>query len=300
MDRFELVVEAGKDGDRLDSFLAANMPDQSRSSVQKLIGRELVSVNGRPVKSNYRVKVGDRIEAQLPPPERPAVEAANIPLDIVYEDSDLLVINKPAGMVVHPAPGNRAGTLVNALLYHSDRLSAVNDETRPGIVHRIDKDTTGLLVVAKNEKAHRHLASQLKEHRIKRKYTALVRGVIEEDGGTIEAPIGRHPGDRKKMAVVARNSKEAVTHFNVIKRYAGYTLIEARLETGRTHQIRVHMHYIGHPVVGDPKYGRQGELGTESLLLHAAVLGFVHPQKGEYMEFEAPLPEHFLKVIAEL
>jgi 23S rRNA pseudouridine1911/1915/1917 synthase len=300
MDRFETVVQQENSGTRLDSFLADCMPGQSRSSVQGLIERDLVRVDGRAVKNSYRVKAGERVEVVLPPPESTEVEPEPIPLDIVYEDSSLLVINKPAGMVVHPAVGNRTGTLVNALLHHTDRLSDAGDLTRPGIVHRIDKDTTGLLVVAKNEVAHRNLARQLKAHTVKRKYIALVKGVIDEDGGTIDAPIGRHPTDRKRMAVVAKNSRDAVTHFSVIKRFNRYTLVEARLETGRTHQIRVHMHYIGHPVVGDPKYGKAGELGAEGLMLHAAVLGFVHPEKDEYMEFEAPLPPHFLKVIEAL
>ena len=300
MDRYETIVQKKDSGERLDSFLAAHMSGHSRSSVQKLIEKGMASVNGRAVKSNYRIKAGDGIEVLLPPPERPEVEPEDIPLDIVYEDSALLVINKPAGMVAHPAPGSRSGTLVNALLYHSGSLSASGDAARPGIVHRIDKDTTGLLVVAKNETAHRSLAGQLKAHSIKRKYIALVRGDIEEDGGTIEAPIGRHPVDRKRMAVVARNSRDAVTHFCVIRRFSGYTLVEARLETGRTHQIRVHMHYIGHPVVGDPKYGKPGELGAKGLMLHAAALGFVHPEKDEYMEFEAPLPQHFKSVIEAL
>lgn len=299
MEKFEMVVQR-EDGGRLDSFLADNMPGHSRSSVQKLIERDLVNVNDRPAKSNYRVKKGDRIKAVIPRLQRPTVEAAAIPLDVVYEDHSLIVINKPAGMVVHPAPGHRTGTLVNALLHHCDRLSQFNDKLRPGIVHRIDKDTTGLLVVAKNERVHRHLARQLKDHSITRKYIALVKGEIEEDGGTIEAPIGRHPVDRKRMAVVARNSRSAVTHFKVINRFRGYTLVEARLETGRTHQIRVHMHYIGRPVVGDPKYGRPGDLEVESLMLHAAVLGFIHPEKGEYVEFRAPLPGHFQRVIDSL
>ncbi|MDD3297585.1 MAG: RluA family pseudouridine synthase [Firmicutes bacterium] len=299
MDKFEMVVQRGGGG-RLDSFIADNMAGHSRSFIQKLIEQNMVSVNDRPAKSNYKVKKGDRIQAVIPKPQRITVEAAYIPLDVVYEDGSLIVINKPAGMVVHPAPGNRTGTLVNALLHHCDSLSEVNDEVRPGIVHRIDKDTTGLLVAAKNEKVHKHLVRQLKDHSITRKYIALVKGEIDEDGGSIEAPIGRHPTDRKRMAVVAENSRHAATHFKVINRFRGYTLMEARLETGRTHQIRVHMHYIGHPVVGDLKYGRPGNLEVESLMLHAAVLGFIHPEKDKYVEFRAPLPGHFQKVIDSL
>jgi 23S rRNA pseudouridine1911/1915/1917 synthase len=300
MDKFQIVVDGANKNDRLDAFLAAKLPGHSRSSVQKLIEHNHISVNGHEARSNYRLKTGDSIKVEIHKPETIPVKAENIPLDIVYEDDTLLVVNKPAGMVVHPAPGNYSGTLVNALLYHCDNLSGINGVLRPGIVHRIDKDTTGLIMVAKDEETHRHLAGQLKEHSINRKYIALVRGAIEEDEGTIQAPIGRHPTNRKKMAVTARNSREATTHFSVINRYAEYTLIEARLETGRTHQIRVHMNYIGHPVVGDPKYGREGELDAKSLLLHAAVLGFVHPARNKYMEFNAPLPGHFLETIRSL
>lgn len=300
MDKIEIVVNGNNENERLDSFLAASLPEHSRSSIQKLIEKNHVSLNGGNAKSNYRVKRGDKVLVMVPKPQKLTVEPSDIPLDIVYEDGDMMVINKPAGMVVHPAPGNKSNTLVNALLWHCDNLSDINGVLRPGIVHRIDKDTTGLLMVAKNEKIHRGLAKQLKEHTINRRYMALVRGVIGEDKGTIEAPIGRHPTNRKKMAVVARNSREAVTHFSVIRRYCGYTLIEARLETGRTHQIRVHMKYIGYPVVGDEKYGKQGELGTKSLLLHAAVLGFIHPGKNEYMEFHAPLPQSFESILQQL
>lgn len=300
MERFDITVERENKGKRIDQFLPEYIPDSSRSSVQRLIKKGCVKVNGGNTKNNYKVKSGDVIGVEIPKQQNTLVKAEKIPLDIVYEDPFLVVINKPAGMVVHPAPGHYSGTLVNALLYHCENLSEINGTLRPGIVHRIDKDTTGLLMVAKDEKAHRQLAAQFKSHTINRRYIALVRGVIQEDRGTIDAPIGRHPTKRKKMAVVVRSSRKAVTHFKVIKRYRENTLVEARLETGRTHQIRVHMHYIGHPVVGDSKYGRVCELDTESLLLHAAVLGFVHPISGEYMEFEAPLPDNFLAVIRTL
>jgi 23S rRNA pseudouridine1911/1915/1917 synthase len=284
----------------MDSFLAAKLDKYSRSYMQKIIDDNRVFVNGKPAKRNYRVKEGDKIHVELPEPERVHLEPQDIPLDIVYEDDDLLIVNKPAGMVVHPAPGNYKSTLVNALLAHCGQLSSINGMYRPGIVHRIDKDTTGLLVVAKNERAHRGLARQLKDHSITRKYIALVKGVVAEDKGIVDAPIGRHPVHRKKMAVVAKNSKRAVTHFSVLKRYAGYTLVELELETGRTHQIRVHMAYIGHPVVGDPVYGQGGELGANGQLLHAAELGFIHPLKGQYMKFEADLPEGFKDILDSL
>jgi 23S rRNA pseudouridine1911/1915/1917 synthase len=300
MEKFEMVADSKNENNRLDLMLAARLSGRSRSFIQRLIEQGHVLVNGCRAKSNYRVKAGDSIGIEIPELQSVGVKAEKIPLDIVYEDDALLVINKPAGMVVHPGSGNYSGTLVNALLFHCDNLSGINGVLRPGIVHRIDKDTTGLLMVAKDEETHRHLAAQLKAHTINRKYTALVRGVIEEDEGTVHAPIGRHPTKRKKMAVVARNSRKAVTHFTVLKRYPGYTLVEARLETGRTHQIRVHMNYIGHPVVGDSKYGREGELGSKSLMLHAAVLGFVHPVNNEYMEFKAPLPSHFREVLEAL
>lgn len=298
--RQEIKVGAEENSTRLDSFVASKVEGLSRSFVQKMIDQGNVSVNGKYVKQNYMVKEGDRVIVDIPEPERPELIPQHIPLNIVYEDKDLIVVNKPAGMVVHPAPGNYSDTLVNALLAHCEDLSGINGVYRPGIVHRIDKDTTGLLVVAKNENTHRALAKQLKDHSITRKYIALVKGVINEDRGIIDAPIGRNPADRKKMAVVEWNSKEAVTHFCVINRYTRYTLIELRLETGRTHQIRVHMAYIGHPVVGDPDYGKQGELGTKGQMLHAAVLGFIHPGRGEYMAFEAPLPIEFQNIIENL
>ncbi len=301
MDRQIFKVEREDEGERLDSFLARKIDRYSRSYLQKLIDDNRAEVNNRPVKKNYRLGEGDIVTIDVPEPREIDLKPQSIQLDIVYEDSHLLVVNKPAGMVVHPAAGNYEGTLVNALLAHCDRLSQINGEYRPGIVHRIDKDTSGLLVVAKNEKTHRGLAGQLKEHSIKRIYIALVRGIVEEDRGTVDAPIGRHPVHRKKMWVVPGSSKNAVTHFKVLKRYPGYTLIEARLETGRTHQIRVHMAYIGHPLAGDPVYGKTDRtLEVEGQLLHAAVLGFIHPVTGEYMEFQAPLPVVFASILKKL
>lgn len=292
------VEENGKE--RLDSYLAARMEGVSRSYIQRIIDEGNVLVNGKPAKRNYRMAAGDEVIFEMPEVRPLDVKPESIPLDVVYEDDDLLIVNKPSGMVVHPAPGNYSGTLVNALLAHCESLSGINGVYRPGIVHRIDKDTTGLLAVAKNERAHRELARQLKDHNISRKYIALVGGIIEEDGGIVDAPIGRNPVNRKKMAVVAKNSRKAVTHFSVIKRYSRFTLLELRLETGRTHQIRVHMAYIGHPVVGDPVYGKEGELGSEGQLLHAAELGFIHPVKGVYMKFEAPVPEKFQQILNQL
>ncbi|MDI6705462.1 MAG: RluA family pseudouridine synthase [Bacillota bacterium] len=296
----KLIVEEENKKERLDAYLAARMEGLSRSYIQRIIDEDSALVNGKPAKRNYRVAAGDEIVIAIPAAQPLNVEPEDIPLDIVYEDDDLLIVNKPAGMVVHPAPGNYSGTLVNALLAHCERLSGINGAYRPGIVHRIDKDTTGLLAVAKNERAHRELARQFKDHHISRKYIALVSGIIAEDAGIVDAPIGRHPVNRKKMAVVTKNSRKAVTHFSVIKRYSRFTLLELRLETGRTHQIRVHMAYIGHPVVGDPVYGKEGELGSGGQLLHAAELGFIHPVKGVYMKFEAPIPEEFQRILNEL
>lgn len=300
MDVIEILV-GEEDNERLDSFLAEEIDEVSRSYIQKLIKKELVTVNEKKVKPSYVVNQGDRIAVNLPQPKKLDVKSENIPLDIVYEDDDVAVVYKPKGMVVHPAPGNYSGTLVNALLYHLENLSSINGVIRPGIVHRIDKDTTGLLMVAKNNIAHIHLSEQLKEHTITRKYHALVIGNIKEEEGTINAPIGRHNVDRKKMTVTDKNSKKAVTHFTVLKRYKQYTLIEAQLETGRTHQIRVHMSYINHPLVGDPVYGvKKDKFKLDGQLLHAKVIGFIHPTKNEYMEFECGLPEDFSKVLNNL
>lgn len=287
-----------EDNERLDFYLAQALDDISRSYIQKLIKEGLVKVNNKVVKARYIVSEGDYIQVYLPEPKELEIEPENIPIDIVYEDEDIAIVNKPQGMVVHPAPGNYNGTLVNALLYHLGSLSSINGIIRPGIVHRIDKDTSGLLMVAKNNLAHEKLSMQLKAHTIKRIYNALVDGNIKEDSGTINAPIGRHPIDRKKMAVTDVNSKEAVTHFKVLERFGHYTLIEAKLETGRTHQIRVHMSFINHAVTGDPVYGgRNQRFKTNGQLLHAKTIGFIHPKSGEYLEFDSSLPEHFTKIL---
>ncbi len=294
----ELRVESNDINKRIDVFLM-EQTSYSRSKVQKLIETDKVMVNDKEVKSSYKVKEGDIVSYEEYIEEDMNVEAENLPLDIVYEDEDVLVVNKPNGMVVHPAPGNYHGTLVNALLYHSKNLSDINGEFRPGIVHRIDAYTTGLLVVAKNNKAHELLARQLEEKTTYRKYIALVWGVVNTDTGTIDAPIGRDPHDRKKMTVTDVNAKDAVTHFKVIERFSNTTLIELQLETGRTHQIRVHMNYIGYPVVNDPVYGRRKLIDETGQCLHAKELGFVHPTTGKYMEFTSEVPECFDKIVSE-
>lgn len=297
MELLEIFVDE-EDNERLDLYLAQELDDLSRSYIQKLIKEGLVKVNNKVVKARYIVSEGDYIQVYLPEPKELEIEPENIPIDIVYEDEDIAIVNKPQGMVVHPAPGNYKGTLVNALLYHLGSLSSINGIIRPGIVHRIDKDTSGLLMVAKNNLAHEELSKQLKAHTINRIYNALVDGNLKEDRGTIDAPIGRHPIDRKKMTVTDVNSKEAVTHFKVLERFGQYTLIEAKLETGRTHQIRVHMSFINHAVTGDPVYGgRNQRFKTNGQLLHAKTLGFIHPRSGEYLEFDSSLPEHFTKVL---
>ena len=296
MDNIILAVSAEDSGKRLDAFVSANT-DYSRNSVQILLDGGDITVNGKEVSKSYKVKEGDTVTIVVHPPKEVSYEGENIPLDIYYEDDDLLVVNKPKGMVVHPANGNESGTLVNALLYHcKDSLSGINGEIRPGIVHRIDKDTSGLLVVAKNDFAHEHLARQFKEHSITRVYNAIVYGNVKNDEGDIDAPIGRHKTDRKKFCVTNLNSKNAFTHYKVLERLKGYTLIEARLKTGRTHQIRVHMQSIGHPLAGDPVYGPKNVI-TElcGQALHAGVIGFIHPVKNEYMEFSAPWCEEFTK-----
>lgn len=295
MDRTSIRCDEG--GDRIDSYIAGLMKNLSRSYIQKLIEDGHVLVNGKKVKSNYKARKDDIIDVDVPEPVKLDVNPEDIKLNILYEDEDVLVVNKPQGMVVHPAAGNYSGTLVNALLKHCKNLSGINGVLRPGIVHRIDKDTSGALLVAKNDRTHRLLAEQIKEHTVNRRYIAIVEGVIKSDSGTIEGAIGRHPVDRKKMDVVP-GGKPAVTHFKVIERFKNYTLIEARLETGRTHQIRVHMAHIGHPVVGDPLYGiKNQKFKLEGQALHAALIGFVHPSSGEYMEFRAPLPDYFQKLI---
>ena len=289
-------------GERLDAFLARCAENLSRSAAQKLIEEGHVLRNGRPGKKNDKLNIGDSVEYTIPEPRAVDIAPKEIPLDIVYEDEDVLVINKPKGLVVHPAAGHLDDTLVNGLLYAmGDELSGINGELRPGIVHRIDKDTSGLLAVAKNDLAHAVLASQLKDHTMARTYEAIVCGSFREDSGTVDAPIGRHPTDRKRMCVTQRNSKDAVTHWEVVKRYRGYTHIRCRLETGRTHQIRVHMAYIGHPILGDTVYGhKKPELGQDSQCLHAGALCFRHPRDGRPVMVFAPLPEYFRQVIEKL
>ncbi len=281
---------------RIDSYLVEKL-NMSRSKIKKLIEDETVKVNSKPVKSSYKLKENDIITVDEIKEEKMDVIAENIPLDIVYEDEDVVVVNKPNKMVVHPAPGHYSGTLVNALLYHFEALSDINGSIRPGIVHRIDAETTGLLMIAKNNKAHEILAKELEEKKTYRKYVALVHGVISHDTGTIDAPIGRDESDRKKMKVTDVNSKEAITHFKVLERYNKATLIELRLETGRTHQIRVHMNYIGFPVVNDPVYGRRKLIDETGQCLHAKELGFIHPRTGKEMHFECELPECFINIL---
>lgn len=287
---------------RLDVWLTALLEQFSRSYVDKLIQDGNVTVNKKNVKSGYRLKAGDSVEVNVPEPKLLEVKAEEIELDVIHEDEDIIVINKPRGMVVHPAAGNYSGTLVNALLRHcGGSLSDINGVIRPGIVHRIDKDTSGVLVIAKNNRAHSALSDMLKEHDINRIYTAVAEGIISEDKGTIDAPIGRHPVDRKKMAVNLKNGRRAVTHFKVLERFKNTTLLELRLETGRTHQIRVHMSYIGHPLVGDSVYGKKKQVyGFEGQALHAGTLGFVHPGTGEYAEYKAPPPEEFIRLVEKL
>ena len=301
MKQIEILVEPAQAGARLDSLLAAQLTDISRSMIQRLIEEEHVSCNGRTVSKSFRPKEGDKLQLTLPDPAPVQVLPQNIPLNILYEDDHLLVVNKPKGMVVHPAPGNPDGTLVNALLYHCrGSLSGIGGELRPGIVHRIDKDTSGLLVVAKDDRTHAGLSEQMAVHGIHRLYQAVVYGSLKEDG-FVEAPIGRHKTDRKKMAVTQQNSKYAYTGYRVLEKYIGFTHIECKLKTGRTHQIRVHMASIGHPLAGDEVYGPRAvikKLGGQCL--HAKTLGFVHPISGKYMEFDSPLPDYFLKFLSSL
>lgn len=288
---------------RLDKYLTEQFPEQTRSYLQKLIKDGEVLVNGKTVKAGYQLTKGDEVSVNIPEPKELDVEPQKMDLDIVYEDDDVILINKPKGMVVHPAPGHTTDTLVNGLLYHcKDNLSGINGVARPGIVHRIDRDTTGILIVCKNDMSHNSIAAQLKEHSITRRYRALVHGNVKNDTGTVEGPIGRHPVDRKKMSINERNGKPAVTHYTVLERFGNYTLIECVLETGRTHQIRVHMTSIGHPLVGDEVYGpaKCPFKGLQGQCLHAMVLGFVHPRTGEYMEFSAELPEYFEDLLKKL
>lgn len=303
--RLEWQAESTGIGDRIDKYIVDRLEEEgeggiSRTQVQEWIKSGAVSVNGRLVKANYKLTLGDQVQVDVPAAEEPEIVAEDIPLDIVYEDSDVIVINKPRGMVVHPAPGHASGTVVNALMHHCKDLSGINGVLRPGIVHRIDKDTTGLLMAAKNDLAHVSLAEQLKEHSVSRTYIALVHGNMPHDQGTIDAPIGRDSQDRKLFAVTDRNSKEAVTHFTVLERLGDYTLLELKLETGRTHQIRVHMKYIGYPMAGDPVYGRSKTVDLNGQALHAAELGFTHPRSGERLHFTAPLPDDFQHVMLSL
>lgn len=297
----EWTVDADAAKTRIDKYITENLgEDVSRSQVQLWIADGHVSVNDGPIKSNYKVSQGDRIVLKVPEPSAVEIIPEHIPLEIAFEDGDVIVVNKPRGMVVHPAPGHSSGTLVNALMFHCKDLSGINGELRPGIVHRIDKDTTGLIMAAKNDKAHASLAAQLKEHSVNRRYLALVHGNISHDQGTIDAPIGRDSQDRKLYTVTDRNSKHAVTHFTVVERFGDYSLLELKLETGRTHQIRVHMKYIGHPLVGDPVYGKSKGIKLNGQALHAAVLGFVHPSTGEYKEFSAPMPSDMNELLTIL
>lgn len=295
MDRFRFEITEEMENERIDKCLSMLIDSLSRSFIQKLIKEQAVTVNGGPVRGSYRVKADDAVEFELPEAVEPDIEPENIPLDILYEDRDIIVVNKPKGMVVHPAAGHYSGTLVNALMYHcGTELSCINGYMRPGIVHRIDRDTTGSLVACKNNAAHLCLAGQLKEHSVNRRYVAICYGSLEEEEGVIDSPIGRHPTERKKMAVNERNGRRAVTHYRVLQRFEKYTYIECRLETGRTHQIRVHMASIGHPLLGDEVYtNRKCPFSLQGQTLHAKTLGFRHPSTGEYVEVEAPLPEYF-------
>lgn len=299
MKEIEVIITREQNRERLDKLLLPVEADWSRTQIQNLMKQELILVNGEAVKSNYKASEGDVITIKIPDPEVYEIEAEDLQLEIVYEDADVAVINKPKGMVVHPAPGHLSGTLVNGLMHQIKDLSGINGIMRPGIVHRIDKDTSGLLMVAKNDKAHQSLVDQLVAKSVTRKYTALVHGHIAHDKGTVDAPIGRDTRDRQSMNVVDKG-KHAVTHFEVRERFGAYTLVECRLETGRTHQIRVHMKFIGHPLVGDPKYGQKKTMDIGGQALHAGVLGFIHPSSGEYLEFEVPLPEPFEQLLSEL
>ena len=300
MEKTLIKVDEQDEGLRIDKYLSNIFKDKSRSFIQGLIEKENVKVNSKSLKSNYKLKKADEIEIMIPEPEILSVEAENIPIDIVYEDEDVIVVNKAQGMVVHPAPGNYNGTLVNALLYHCKDLSSINGVIRPGIVHRIDKDTSGILVIAKNDDAHNKLSEQLKDHSMKREYYALIEGRPKNNDGTIDKPLGRCKKDRLKIGII-EDGKRAVTHYEVVERYNGYTLVKCVLETGRTHQIRVHMASIGFPLVGDPLYGfKRQKFKLEGQVLHARTLGFIHPRTGEYMEFTSELPQYFCDLINKL
>lgn len=302
-EEFKAEYTPGEEILRIDRFLGSRLQQVSRSYLQKLVKDGAVLVNGKPVKSSYKVENGDRIRLEIPDAIEPEIEAEPMALDILYEDSDIILINKPKGMVVHPAAGHYSGTLVNGLMAHcKNELSGINGVMRPGIVHRIDMDTTGVLIACKNDKAHNAIAEQLKVHSITRKYYAIVHGVLKADTGTVNAPIGRHPVDRKKMSINEKNGKEAVTHYRVLQRFRRFTFVECQLETGRTHQIRVHMASIGHPLLGDQVYGpaKVPFSGLQGQTLHAGVLGIIHPSTGEYMEFTAPLPAYFEAILKKL
>ena len=294
------IIDEENTGKRLDLFISENEVDMSRSFVQGIIEKQQVKVNNQIKKSNYKLRLKDEVQVEIAEPVELQVEAEDIPLDIVYEDSDVVVINKPQDMVVHPAPGNYTGTLVNGLLHHCKDLSGINGVIRPGIVHRIDKDTSGILVVAKNDKAHNSLAAQLKDHSMKRTYYAIVEGIVKADEGTVITNIGRHPVERIKMAVV-KDGKEAITNYKVIEKFKSNTLVECRLETGRTHQIRVHMAHLHHPLIGDQVYGyKKQRFKLQGQALHAKNLGFIHPTTGKYMEFDSQLPEYFQEILDKL
>lgn len=301
MESFE--VEAEQEGERLDKFLSIIYPEFSRAFFQKLIKSKQVFVNETPQKASYCVKIDDIVTVEIPDAVETTIEPENIPLDILYEDDDVLIVNKPKGMVVHPSAGHYSGTLVNAIMYHcKDTLSGINGEIRPGIVHRIDMDTTGSLIVCKNDEAHVNIAQQIKEHSVNRIYVGIVCGNVKEDSGTVEGAIGRHPIERKKMAINEKNGKPAITHYKVLERFKNYTYMQFKLETGRTHQIRVHMASIGHPLLGDTLYssGRLPFKHLQGQCLHAKTIGFIHPKTGEYMEYSAPLPEYFEKLLCLL
>ena len=298
MNSFEIIVEESDINKRIDVFLAKNLESFSRSYIQDLIKKGKATIGGKSIKANYRLRNGDNVVLNIPKPEPLEILPENIPLDILYEDNDVILVNKPKGMVVHPAAGHYSGTLVNALLYHcKDNLSGINGVLRPGIVHRIDMDTTGVIIACKNDNAHQNIAKQLAEHSITRRYVAIVNGNLKEDEGVVDAPIARAKNDRKKMAV-DKDGKTAVTHYKVLERIKNYTYIECVLETGRTHQIRVHMSYINHPLLGDEIYsGKKESMKLQGQCLHAMVLGFIHPTTNEYMEFKAPIPEYFNEIL---
>ena len=300
MEDIKIIIDESLISQRIDKILTKKLSDFSRTQVQLFIQNGCVKVNDKVIKASYKVELNDCIEIHIPEPENTDVLAEDIPLDIVYEDQDVIVVNKPTGMIVHPSSGIYTGTLVNALLHHCHDLSGINGIMRPGIVHRIDKETSGLLMVAKNDMSHQNLSQQLQEHSVVRRYWALVHGLIPHEFGRIEAPIGRDPNDRQKMTCTDKNAKEAITNFKVLERFKDMTLVECRLETGRTHQIRVHMQYIGHPVYGDPQYGLKRDDNTYGQYLHAKVLGFVHPKTNEDMYFESELPDFFQEKLDEL